>query len=142
MKIFIFSNFNVTVDGKEFVSKKFTVFSNKSSIRRCTSYTSQGAVFAERFDRTIGGLLEKHTFEKSDDNSIDVLPTIPKQYNHRIHSSCELITIEASSEKNEGYVDHKLIHKRKSKKLKFETHNLGSTADLKQTLSKNDTTIW
>ena len=44
--------------------------------------SSCGAVFAEKFNRTIRDLLKKTVFEKGDGNWIDVLPTITKQYNN------------------------------------------------------------
>ena len=54
--------------------------------RRYNRNTSLGAVFAERFYRTIRDLLKKPVFEKGGSNWVDVLPTITKEYNDRIHS--------------------------------------------------------
>ena len=65
-----------------------------------------------------------------------------KQYNNRIHSSTKLTPIQASLEKNEGYVYNKLLDKRKKVKPKFQVNNLVRTADLKRTFSKGDTTNW
>ena len=65
---------------------------------------SYGAVFAERFNRTIRDLLKKPVFEKIDGKLIDILPTITKQYNNKVHSSTKLTPIQASLKKNEGYV--------------------------------------
>ena len=47
--------------------------------------------------------LKKPVFEKGDGKWIDVLHTITKQYNNRIHSSTKLTPIQASLKKNEGY---------------------------------------
>ena len=61
-----------------------------------------GAVFAERFNRTIEVLLERPVFEKSDGNWVDVLLLLTKQYNIRTHTSIKLTPMQASLKKNEG----------------------------------------
>ena len=61
--------------------------------------SSYGAVFAERFNRTIRGLLKKIVFEQSDAKWIDVSPIITKQYNNRTHSLTKLTPIQASLRK-------------------------------------------
>ena len=78
-----------------------------------------GAVFAERSHRTIRNLLERPVFEKGDGNWIDVLPTITKKYNSRVHSSTKLTPKQASLKKNEGFVYKNLLDKRKKVKPKF-----------------------
>ena len=95
--------------GKEFYNNMFQDFLNKNNIKLYSRKSSYGAVFAERFDRTIRDLLKKPVFEKGDGNWIDVLPKITKQYNNRIHSSTKLTPIQASLKKNEGYVYKKFI---------------------------------
>ena len=101
-----------------------------------------GAVFAERFNRTIRDLLKRPVFEKGEGNWIDVLPKVTKQYNTRIHSSTKLTPIQASLKKNEGYVYKKLLDKRKKIKAKYEIGDLVRTADIRKTFSKSDTTNW
>ena len=128
--------------GNEFYNNIFQDFLNKNNIKVSSRNTSYGAVFAERFNRTIRDLLKKPVFEKGDGNWIDVLPTITKQYNNRIHSSTKLTPIQASLKKNEGYVYKNLLDKRKKVKPKFQINYLVRTADLKKTFSKSDTTNW
>ena len=53
-----------TDDGKEFTNKMFIEFLKLNDIKRYSRYTSKGAVFAERFNRTIRDLLKKPVFEK------------------------------------------------------------------------------
>ena len=67
--------------GKEFYNNIFQDFLNKNNIKLYSRNTSLGAVFAERFNRTIRDLLKKPVFEKGDGNWIDVLPKITKQDN-------------------------------------------------------------
>ena len=128
--------------GKEFYNNIFQDFLNKNNIKLCSRNTSVGAVFAERLNRTIRDLLKRPVFEKGDGNWIDVLHTITKQYNNRIHSSTKLMPIQASLKKNEGFVYKNLIDKRNKIKPKFQINDLVRTADLKKTFSKGDTTNW
>ena len=90
--------------GKEFYNNIFQDFLNENDIKLYSRNTFLAAVFAERFNRTTRDLLKKPVFEKGGGNWIDILPTITKQYNNRIHSSTKLSPIQASLKKNEGYV--------------------------------------
>ena len=128
--------------GKEFYNNTFQDFLNKNNIKLYSRNSSYGAVFAERFNRTIRDLLERPVFEKGVGNWIDILPIITKQYNIRIHSSTKLTPIQASLKKNEGFVYKNLIDKRNKIKPKFQINDLVRTADLKKTFSKGDTTNW
>ena len=80
--------------------------------------------------------------EKGDGNWIDILPTITKQYNIRLHSSTKLTSNQSSLRKNDGYVYKNLLDKRKKIKPKFQVNNLVRTTDLKKTYLKGDTTNW
>ena len=90
--------------GKVFYNKIFQDFLNKNNIKLYSRNCSYGAVFAERFNRTMRDLLKKIVFQNGDANWIDVLQTITKQYNNRIHSSTKLSPKDASLKKNEGFV--------------------------------------
>ena len=128
--------------GKEFYNNIFQDFLNKNNIKLYSRKSSYGAVFAGRFNRTIRDLLKKPVFEKGDGKWIDVLSTITKQYNNRIHPSTKLTPIQASLKKNEGFVYKNLLDRRKKVKPKFQINDLFRTADLKKTFSKGDTTNW
>ena len=128
--------------GKEFHNNIFQDFLNKNNIKLYSRNSSYGAVFAERFNRTIRYLLKRPVFEKGESNWIDVLPTITKQYNNRIHSSTKLSPKDASLKKNEGFVFNNLLDKRKKIKPKYQINDLVRVADLKKTFSKGDTTNW
>ena len=94
--------------GKEFYNNIFQDFLNKNNIKLYSRNSSYGAVFAERFNRAIRDLLKKIVFENGDGNWIDILSTITKQYNNKVHSSTKLTPTQASLKKNEGHV-YKLI---------------------------------
>ena len=128
--------------GKELQNNIFQDFLKKNNIKLYSRNSSYGAVFGERFNRTIRDLLKKIVFENGDGNWIDVLPTITKQFNIRIHSSTKLTPIQASLKTNEGFVYKNLLDKRKNVKPKFQINDLVRTADLKKTFSKGDTTNW
>ena len=128
--------------GKEFYNIIFQDFLNKKNIKLYSRNSSYGAVFAERFNRTIRDLLKRPVFEKGDGNWVDILPTITKRYNNRVHSSTKLTPKEASLKKNEGFVYKNLLDKRKKVTPKFQINDLVRTADLKKTFSKSDTTNW
>ena len=128
--------------GKEFYNKIFQDFLNKNNIKLYSRNSSYGAVFAERFNRTIRDLLKKIVFEQGDAKWIDILPTITEQYNNRIHTSAKLSPKDASLKKNEGFVYKNLLDKRKKVKPKFQINDLVRVADLKKTFSKGDTTNW
>ena len=66
---------------------QFETYLKSQKIKRYSRYTSKGAVFAERFNRTIRNLLKKPVFENGDANWIDTLDSIIKKYNNTMHSS-------------------------------------------------------
>ena len=128
--------------GREFYNKIFQDFLNKNDIKHYSRNSSYGAVFAERFNRTIRDLLKRPVFERGDGKWVDILPAITKQYINTVHSSTKLTPKDASLEKNEGFVYKNLLDKRKKVKPKFQINDLVRTADLKKTFSKGDTTNW
>ena len=85
--------------GKEFYNNIFQDFLNKNNIKLYSRNSSYGAVFAERFNRTIRDLLKNIVFKQGDAKWIDVLHKLTKQYNNRIHSSTKLTPSPASLKK-------------------------------------------
>ena len=128
--------------GKDFYNNIFEDLLNKNNIKLYSRNTYLGVVFAERFNKTIRDLLKRPVFEKGDAKWVDVLPTITKQYNNRVHTSTKLSPKDASLKKNEGFVNKNLMDKRKKIKPKFQINDLVTVADLKKTFSKGDTTNW
>ena len=122
--------------GKEFYKNIFQDFLNKNDIKLYSRSSSYGAVFAESFNRTIRDLLKKPVFEKGDGIWIDVLPTITKQYDKKVHSSTKLTPTQASLKKNESFVYQNLLDKRKKRKPKFQINDLVRVADLKKRFQK------
>ena len=52
-----------TDDGKEFVNKIFNDYLKQNDIKRYSRFTDKGAVFAERFNRTLRNLVRKPVFK-------------------------------------------------------------------------------
>ena len=128
--------------GKEFHNNIFQDFLNKNNIKLYSRNSSNGLVFAERFNRTIRDLIKRPVFEKGDGEWIDILQTITKQYNNRVHSSTTLSPKDASLKKIQGYVYKNLLDRRKKVTPKFQLNDVVRVADLKKTFSKGDTTNW
>ena len=63
--------------------------------------------------------LKRSFSKKGDGNWVDILPTITKQYNNRVHSSIKLTPIQANLKRNEGYFYQNLLYKRNKIKPKL-----------------------
>ena len=94
------SKFFETDDGKN-LNKPFTDSSIKNKIRKNSRYSSEGAVFAERFNICVKIFLKEPVFGKSPANFIDELNAVTKMYNRKKPSSTKSTPNEASIEKNE-----------------------------------------
>ena len=125
------------------MNKLFTDFLNKIKIEKYTRNISLGAVFAEKFNRTIRDLLKRDVFEKKVAIWIDCLPVITKKNNNRNYSSTKITPLLACLKQNEGYVYQNLLDEKKKRiKPKFEIHDFVKTADLKRTVAHRDTNNW
>ena len=131
-----------TDDGKEYVNKFFNEFLNNNKIKRYSRYTDKGAVFAERFNKTIRNLLKKPVFEKGRADWISELPSVIKKYNNTIHNSIKMTPVQASKKSNEKLVFSNLQDRRVRQKPKFKLGDLFRTADIKRVFCKGDSTNW
>ena len=129
-----------TDDGKEYVNKIFNEFSNNHNIKRYSCYADKGAVFAERFNRTVRNLLKKPVFEKGKADWLSELPSVIKKYNNTFHHSIKMTPIQASKKSNEKEVYSNLRDDRVKQKPKFKLGQLVRTADIKRVFSKGDST--
>ena len=68
-----------TDDGKEYVNEIFNEFLNNHNIKRYSRNTALGAVFAERFNRTIRILFKKPVFLARNADWVSKLPAVIKQ---------------------------------------------------------------
>ena len=131
-----------TDDGKEYVNKIFNEFLNNNKIKRYSRYTDKGAVFAERFNRTIRNLLKKPIFLAGNADWVSELSFITMQYNNTIHHSIKMTPIQASKKVNEKLVFSNLQDRRVKRQAKYKLGQLVRTADIKRVFSKGDSTNW
>ena len=129
-----------TDDGKEYVNKIFNEFLNYNNIKRYSRYTDKGAVFAERFNKTIRNSLKKPVFLAGEASWINELPSVIKKYNNSIHSSTKMTPVQASKKSNEKLVYSNLQDRRVRQTPKFKLGQLVRTADIKRVFSKGDST--
>ena len=129
-----------TGDGKEYVNKFFNDFLNNNKIKKFSRYTDKGAVFAERFNRTVRGLLKKPVFLKGNADWLSELPSVIKQYNNTVHHSIKMKSIDASKKSNQKLVYNNLKDDRDVRKPKFKLGDLVRTSDIKKVFSKGDST--
>ena len=106
----------ILIESDRIYKSNFQNCVNICNIKRYSRNKSLEAVFCRKIYYTIRGLLKKSVSENKGGNWIDVLPTITKQYENRVHTSTKLTPIQAPLKKNEGYVYHTLLDK--SKKIK------------------------
>ena len=129
-----------TDDGKEYVNKIFNEFLNNNNIKRYSRYTDKGAVFAERFNRTIRNLLKKPVFLAGNADWLSELPSVVKKYNNTIHHSTKMKPIDASKKSNQKLVYNNLKDDREVLKPKYKLGQLVRTADIRRVFSKGDST--
>ena len=106
------TNLLETDDGKDYVKKNSIEFLNNNDIKRYSRNNSLGAVFAERFNRTIRNLINKPVFLKGNAEWISELPSIIKQYNRTIDNSTKMKPVDASKKTNNKKT---LFHSSRSK---------------------------
>ena len=103
---------------KEIFNSIFQNFLNNNNIKHYSRNSSLGAVFAERFNRTIREL-QKLVFETGDSKWIDLLSVITKQHNNRVHIFTKLTPKRASLKENEGLDFPNLLETRNKMKPKL-----------------------
>ena len=84
-----------TDDGEENVNKSLNEFLNNNSFERYSPYTDKGAVYAERFSKTVRDLLKKPVFQRGNSDRLSELSSVIKIYNNTIHSSTKMTPIQA-----------------------------------------------
>ena len=129
-----------TDDGKEYVKKIFNEFLNNNKIKRYSRYTDKGAVFAERFNKTVRNFLKKPVFEKGKADWLSELTSVIKKYNNTIHHSTKMTPIQASKKINEKLIFSNLRDDRVKRQPKFKLGQFVRTADIKRGFSKGDST--
>ena len=131
-----------TDDGREYANKPLNEFLTNNNIKRYSRYTDNEAVFAERFNRTIGNLIKKPVFLKGKADWLSEIPSVIKKCNNTIQSSNKMSPVQASKKAKEKLVYTNLQDKRKILNPKYNIGDSVRTADIKRVFSKGDSTNW
>jgi len=95
-----------TDQGTEFTNNAFEKFLKRNNVELYHTYNEGKAAVVERFNRTLGDMIEKHM--TSQDNVsfkyIDVLQKLIDEYNNRYHQSIKMTPFQASQLKNRNQV--------------------------------------
>ena len=108
------------IEIEDFYNSIFQSFSNNNNSKLFSRNTSLGAVFAERFLRTIRDLLKRPFFERGDAKLIVILPTKTNQSKVEFIHLPSWRRFKLVKKKNEGLVHNNLLDKRKKIKAKFQ----------------------
>ena len=126
-------------DGRESVNKILTFFLISKVF---SSYTYKGAVFAERFNRTISDLFKEPDFKEGNVKCVDELWKLPEKYNYNnVHSSTKMRPIQASIICDENEVYNNMKDESEENKPNFNMGDSVRTSNLCKIFSIGDTTI-
>ena len=76
-------------------------------------YNEGKACVIERFNKTLGEMIQKHLTAKKTSKYIDILQKLLDEYNHKTHSTIKMSPYEASKPENHNKVLEAFITKKK-----------------------------
>jgi len=92
-----------TDQNTEFTNNPFKKFLKDNNIELYHVYNEGKAAVVERFNRTLGEMIQKHLTSR-DSTHIDVLQRLLDEYNNTYHSSIKMTPFEASQPENRDQV--------------------------------------
>ena len=107
-----------TDQGSEFISFKFKKFLSENNIELYHVFNEGKAVVIERFNRTLGEMIQKHMTTNQTTKYIDVLQKLLNEYNNKFHTSIKMSPFEASDPQNKDKVLNNLYSDIKPTKSK------------------------
>ena len=107
-----------TDQGLEFTGNNFKKFLSKNNIELYHVYNEGKAAVVERFNRTLGEMIQKHLTATNSSKYIDVLQKLLNDYNNKYHSSIKMTPFEATDSKNTSLVYNNLYGNIKPNKCK------------------------
>jgi len=93
-----------TDQGTEFTNSAFKKFLKENNIELYHVYNEGKAAVVERFNRTLGEMIQKHLTSRQTSKYIDVLQQLLDKYNNKYHSSIKMTPFEASQPENRDKV--------------------------------------
>lgn len=112
-----------TDNGTEFYNHHFQSLMKKYGINHYSTYSEKKASIVERFNRTILNWLFKQFSLQGSYKWIDVLPTIVKKYNNRVHRTTGMKPVNVTDKASENYLLTKVYNQRepdRKRKLKLD----------------------
>ena len=107
-----------TDQGGEFINNKFKQFLKEHDIDLYHVFNEGKACVVERFNRTLGEMIQKHMTANKTDKYVDILQKLLDEYNNRTHSAIKMSPHDASKFENHDEVFKALISKVKGSKKK------------------------
>ena len=113
-----------TDQGSEFINRNFKKFLEQNNIELYHVFNEGKANVIERFNRTLGEMIQKHMTTNQTTEYIDVLQKILQEYNNRYHTSIKMTPFQATNPENKSIVLNNLYSKIQSLSSK-PTLNVG-----------------
>ena len=89
-----------TDQGSEFINKNFKQFLSDRNIELYHVYNEGKACMIERFNRTLGEMIQKYLTSHQTEKYIDVLQKLVDEYNNKTHSTIKMSPVDASKFEN------------------------------------------
>ena len=134
-----------TDQGSEFISNRFRKFLNDNNIELYHVFNEGKAVVVERFNRTLGEMIQKHLTATNTSRYIDILQKLIDDYNNRYHSSIKMTPFQASDPENREKVLRNLYSDIKSAKRSKSYFRVGDRVRIyryKRTFEKGYKPNW
>ena len=93
-----------TDQGSEFINRNFKKFLEQNNIELYHVYNEGKANVIERFNRTLGEMIQKHMTTNQTTKYIDVLQKILHEYNNKYHTSIKMTPFQATDPENKSTV--------------------------------------
>jgi len=100
-----------TDQGSEFINRNFKTILEQNNIELYHVFNEGKAYVIERFNRTLGEMIQKHMTTNQTTKYIDVLQNILHDYNNRYHTSIKMIPFQATNPENKSIVLNNLYSK-------------------------------
>jgi len=93
-----------TDQGSEFINKTFKKFLNDHNIELYHVHNEGKACVIERFNRTLGNIIQQHLTSTNSKNYINKLQQFINEYNHKYHSTIKMTPLQATDLNNSNLV--------------------------------------
>lgn len=100
-----------TDQGSEFINRNFKNFLEQNNIELYHVYNEGKANVIERFNRTLGEMIQKHMTTNRTTQYVNVLQKLLDEYNNRYHTSIKMTPFQATDPENRSKVLNNLYSK-------------------------------